>query len=349
MLYADANYLGASQSLVAGSYDTAQLSIGNDTISSARVPTGCKLTLFQNGGYGGATQVLTKDWAGGLSDPWNDVTSSIRVEETAAIVSTTPVTCATGGAKLYHDSGFGGKTQTLSSGKYDTTNLKTVGNDAISSVRVASGCKVILYQNGAFSGATKVLTGDWSAPTGDPWNDITSSVEVKDFATAVAISPEMLVHGDFEQEGLNGTAWSATYPSANNGGSVTYGVQSKLGQAHDGTRYMEINSVPAGSSLYQRVATTAGKQLPGDIFRFTAWVRSPSCVAASAYFTLWSAPSNTNSYISITADCTWRQYSTIFTVTKTGETSLSPTLSINASGVNYDVDSASLVKVSYVE
>ncbi len=180
-VYSDANYLGASQSLTYTQYDYP-LAIGNDAISSARVPAGCKLTLYQNGAYGGATQELTSNWAGSAGDPWNDKTSSVKVA-TNGIVSTTPLTCSSVGIRLYTEAGYTGTSQAFFKGNYDYAQLGTVGNDKVSSVYVSAGCKVILYQHGAFSGATKELTSGWYGSTTDPWNDITSGIKVVDRAT----------------------------------------------------------------------------------------------------------------------------------------------------------------------
>ena len=177
-IYRDVNYLGLSQTMTVGKYNTQQLTVGDNIISSAKIPTGCKLTLYQNTGHTGATQVITSDWAGFSKDPWNDKASSVEVSNANVITPETPTTCLAGGVVLFKDAAFGGDNQKLSNGLYSTTQI-IIGNNRLSSVKVAAGCKVILYQNSGFSGATKVLTGDWTSVTGDPWNDITSSIEVR--------------------------------------------------------------------------------------------------------------------------------------------------------------------------
>jgi len=163
-----------------GKYATNQITIGDNEISSAQIPAGCKLTLYQGNSLTGATQVLTTNWAGSSSDPWNDKTSSLELSAALTIVSGTPKTCLIDGVVLFKNAAFSGAKQTLSSsnGSYNTSQI-IIGDNRLSSVRVPAGCKVTLYQNSGFSGATKVLTGDWTAVTGDPWNDITSSLEAR--------------------------------------------------------------------------------------------------------------------------------------------------------------------------
>jgi hypothetical protein len=80
-VYQDINYAGPSQVLDVGRYDVGQLSIGNDTISSAKVPPGWKVTLYQEAGFRGATKVLTADTPALLD--FNDRTSSIVIESSA--------------------------------------------------------------------------------------------------------------------------------------------------------------------------------------------------------------------------------------------------------------------------
>ncbi|MEG3954323.1 beta/gamma crystallin-related protein, partial [Microcoleus sp. herbarium2] len=46
VIYKDADFQGASQELTEGSYNLASLQIGNDQLSSLRVPSGIKVTLY---------------------------------------------------------------------------------------------------------------------------------------------------------------------------------------------------------------------------------------------------------------------------------------------------------------
>jgi hypothetical protein len=166
-IYEDANYQGASQELTEGSYDIASLKIGNDRLSSLRVPAGLKVTLYEHANFSGRSKVLTQDtsWIG---DDFNDITSSIKVEKIAATSLK---------ATIYEDSNYQGASQELTEGSYDMASLK-IGNDRLSSLRVPAGLKVTLYEHANFSGRSKVLTQDTSW-IGDDFNDITSSIKVE--------------------------------------------------------------------------------------------------------------------------------------------------------------------------
>jgi len=76
-IYVDGWYGGASQCLRTGSYRMADLKIGNDQVSSLRVRSGMKVTLYEGDSFQGSSMVATSDtnWVGGF----NDRTSSIVV------------------------------------------------------------------------------------------------------------------------------------------------------------------------------------------------------------------------------------------------------------------------------
>ncbi len=84
-VYPHDGYTGTPMNLPAGDYDYYFLTmpwfgVGNDTISSVKVPPGWKATLYSDAGFRGAQKVLTQDtdlWATGS---FNDMTSSVRVE-----------------------------------------------------------------------------------------------------------------------------------------------------------------------------------------------------------------------------------------------------------------------------
>jgi hypothetical protein len=165
IVYQHSNFGGSAQTLAAGSYTGAQLTLGDNAISSLRVPTGWRATLYQFPGFTGPSKVITSDitWLNNNGANWNDLPSSVVVDKISVDV--------------YADGAYGGATQRLLEGRYDIGAL-TVGNDAISSLTVPPGWRVTLYQNGGFTGSTKVITSDTSM-LGSDFNDITSSIVVE--------------------------------------------------------------------------------------------------------------------------------------------------------------------------
>jgi len=78
-IYQDASYSWVSKSLSVGNYDINQLGISNDSLSSLKVPSGMKVTLYEHAGFQGKTLVITDDTVF-VGDSFNDKTSSIKVE-----------------------------------------------------------------------------------------------------------------------------------------------------------------------------------------------------------------------------------------------------------------------------
>lgn len=79
VIYEHANFQGRSQHLPVGRYDVGQLTIGNDVLSSVRVPAGFRVTLFSEARFSGKSIVLNADCPF-VGKSFNDLVSSIIVE-----------------------------------------------------------------------------------------------------------------------------------------------------------------------------------------------------------------------------------------------------------------------------
>ena len=83
VIYEHANYEGISYELSEGRYDLDSLGIGNDSLSSLRVPPGMKVSLYEHGGFTGRSKTFTQDTSF-VGDDFNDITSAIAVERVAS-------------------------------------------------------------------------------------------------------------------------------------------------------------------------------------------------------------------------------------------------------------------------
>ena len=89
--YKDCNFTGSAVGLAVGDYNLAALNsrgILNDDISSIKVQSGYKVTLYENDNFGGATLVLTADNSCLVGAGWNDRVSSMKVASNVASWST---------------------------------------------------------------------------------------------------------------------------------------------------------------------------------------------------------------------------------------------------------------------
>ena len=84
VIFQHGSYGGASQTLGLGSYDIADLKVGNDQVSSLKVPPGLRVTLYEHANFRGNRWSFTEDtpWVG---DAANDRTSGVVVEQVASI------------------------------------------------------------------------------------------------------------------------------------------------------------------------------------------------------------------------------------------------------------------------
>lgn len=82
-VYKDCNYGGYAVGLNPGTYTLSQLNalgVANDDVSSLKVSSGYKVTLYWDDNFGGAALVKTADDNCLVDDGWNDQASSIKVE-----------------------------------------------------------------------------------------------------------------------------------------------------------------------------------------------------------------------------------------------------------------------------
>lgn len=175
-VYEHANYGGRSQELPVGRYNLQQLSIGNDIISSIKVPTGLIVTAYEHIDFGGKTKVFTEDTSY-VGNDFNDKISSIVVELAV---------------KIYEHANYEGRSQTLPLGSYNKKQI-AIGNDKLSSLKVPSGLMVTLFEHEDFKGRIKTFIED-TAYVGDDFNDKTSGILVS--LAEVQIPDNALKFGD---------------------------------------------------------------------------------------------------------------------------------------------------------
>lgn len=126
--YRDANYGGVAQGFEIGRYDSLAriATVGNDTISSVRVPAGLKVYLCSDDPeltVGGTCRYALANTAQVPTDINNSV-SWLNVE---------PVTTT------YRDANFAGVSQNFGPGTFPVSSLFTLGNDTLTSLVVPEG------------------------------------------------------------------------------------------------------------------------------------------------------------------------------------------------------------------
>ena len=195
LIYHDAGFGGSVQALYPGNYNMSDLTIGNDALSSLRIPSGWTVQLFTDSNYGGSSVTLTSDnaYLGDVS--FNDKASSIKVSGPSISY---PV--------IYKDSGYSGTSMTLRPGVYSSSgDLGSVGNDAVSSLSVPSGWTVTLYTDTAFGGTSVSYTS--SASSIGSFNDKTTSIKV---VGPTGMNP-VVIYKDASYKGTGQALWPGRY------------------------------------------------------------------------------------------------------------------------------------------
>lgn len=168
LIYKDVYYQGSVQALYPGKYNIGDLTIGNDTLSSLRIPSGWTVTLYADANYSGARTAMAGDVGDLIDYGFNDQTSSIVVAGTSDLA---PV--------IYEGVDYSGTSQTLHPGLYNLGDL-TIGNDALSSLQIPSGWSVTLYADANFGGSTlSSMAGSVPSLVPYGWNDRASSIRVE--------------------------------------------------------------------------------------------------------------------------------------------------------------------------
>jgi hypothetical protein len=106
-------------------------------------------------------------------------------------------------ATLYQHSGFGGWSVRFDAGEYDTNGLTAYGavdNDA-TCVSVDSGCKIVVYDNGDFSGESYILEGD--NDLGGYFNDRISSFKIEGLNDNLDDNKNLAIYYDSDGDGLS--------------------------------------------------------------------------------------------------------------------------------------------------
>ena len=182
-LYRDAGFRGASESHDRDIPDMRRTGIGNDALSSMRVPRECQAEVYEDVDYRGRSLRITGDVYDFRSTPiGNDTVSSMRIR------------CAgsggdwgsggswgggsSNGVTLYRDAGFRGESETFYSDVPDLRRTR-IGNDSLSSIRIPRDCRVEVYEDVDFRGRSFQLYDDVSDLSRSPiGNDSASSLRI---------------------------------------------------------------------------------------------------------------------------------------------------------------------------
>lgn len=278
-LYSDAEYKGKSATFGVGRYPTS-IGLGNDSVSSVRIPKGLKVTICEHGSFEGRRCILVRDTPslGGA----NDKATSMIVEE-----DKNPCVI------VYSDSEFRGWSAEVQPGAQSEVGA---GNDLISSVIVPPGFRVTLYEDSAFKGRTRELTSD--APNLRDFNDETSSLIVDRLTNRAPtlaeldriikrVGPRIYIHPDDAYRPSSVDWFLARATLRGKDGSTRRADAGDLpsGGGDDGLYWLEADKSARGGNLDGAVAYVNAK-LQNHWLDIQFWIFYPYNGAGSARVTI---------------------------------------------------------------
>ena len=182
-MYEHPNYSGKAIAFEEGSISRLRnTDVGNDRISSIRVPAGYVVLLYEDDYFNGRSWTYSKS-VSKLPDGVNDKASSIVVKKSGG--SGWGGSGGSGGSggwgwsgssvKLYEECYYKGRSIDLKEGSY--ASMPSGFNNRLSSLRVPAGYEVMLYNSTNFQGKyTRLQSDEWCIPSS--WNNATSSMRI---------------------------------------------------------------------------------------------------------------------------------------------------------------------------
>jgi len=192
-VYADCNFEGVSAKLPVGDYNLAELKkfgLGNNEISSVKVPPGMGLSVYENdflrGEVGAATADIECLDTGAFAHKITSVSvvasGDGQLAESTTTQTNTATTKPTGKAvaAVYSECSYRGQSARLPVGEYNNADLEAMGiaNNSISSIQLAKGFEIELFLNDFQRGKNGVLGKHNPCLVGD-YADSISSVIVR--------------------------------------------------------------------------------------------------------------------------------------------------------------------------
>lgn len=174
--YTECDLRGNALRLMPGIYSGAKLGLMKNSIASIQVPSSLRVKAYSSENMFGSASLLTDD-VNCLDQNLRNRIASLVVEYRSGVGNTQQ-----GGNEnviIYTDANYQGQSATLLPGNYST--MAAAGNfpnDAVSSLYIPQGYRVVLYEQENFGGKSTTLTASRSSFFLSNWNDKTSSMAV---------------------------------------------------------------------------------------------------------------------------------------------------------------------------
>ena len=159
--------------------EVALMETWEDRISSIRVSEGYQVKIYEHAQFKGKWVILSSDQANLKKINFNDIISSFKVEK---------YNKDSHAGYAYDNGDYGGNMFPLTLGSYNNLNEQSWLNDKISSITIAKGYQIKVYEHRDFRGKSSLIKESQANLKTLGWNDKISSLKVERNLSYVDIS-----------------------------------------------------------------------------------------------------------------------------------------------------------------
>jgi hypothetical protein len=177
-LYTDCNYNGNALRLMPGTYQGDKLGLLKYNASSIQLSSNLRARVYLDNEFlSGSSYSIDNDINCMNSNLRNRI-GSVVIEERYGGNTQYPPQSSNETVVIYADGNYKGQAATLLPGTYSTMSEANFPDDALSSLMVPAGFRVVLYEYANFKGKSYTVTESKSGFILSGWNDKTSSIAV---------------------------------------------------------------------------------------------------------------------------------------------------------------------------
>lgn len=178
-VYTDCNYRGNNLSLAPGYYQGDKLGLLRYNISSLEIPSGLRVKAYINNENLGGTYYTLSETSSCLSSNLNNRIGSLIVEETGYNNNNNNYQPNSNDRVIiYTDENYRGQSVSILPGTYATMTQLGFPDNALSSLVLPAGYRVVLYEFENFGGKSYTVNKSKTGFIISGWNDKTSSIAV---------------------------------------------------------------------------------------------------------------------------------------------------------------------------
>lgn len=176
-LYTDCNFSGNALRLMPGTYQGDKLGLLKYNASSIQLSSNLRARVYiDNESLSGSSYLIESDNSCMNSNLRNRIGSLIVEEQYGS--NNPPSQPSNATVIIYADGNYKGQAATLLPGTYNTMADAGFPDDALSSLIVPAGYRVVLYEYANFKGKSYTITESKTGFTFSGWNDRTSSIVI---------------------------------------------------------------------------------------------------------------------------------------------------------------------------